>query len=1584
MAKKSNFLKNLLTTASAFAVIAGASNAMAGTARVLLGTPATQAGANLDLDNALVPAPIAVAAGSTLTFRDAHTYTATGGINLAGISVNTNVVATLNAADANAFTIGSIVKGVGNTGSLTINTGAANVVTITLTGAASNVAAYTNTKTVPKDWAFNAAANDYSGLGAINFQNAGDRVILGGSATLFATINGNGVNEGTLEVNADTVFKGVIGGTNKLGTLEIKGGKTATLDANATANAITLAAGAKLKVTAGKTITAATLDNAGGTGILTFDGAATAAIDKVGNGAVVNLVEIGAGQVNFSTTSVYKATTTNLKDAASIVQFSNAGALDLITNFTTETNGKGTIIVGGGDRTFTGTIGTDAKRIGELQLTSNHNLIFNTPNTKLYVNAVTTTTDTKGAIKINQDGFEIHANIGATGNTFDTVTIDNAGAAITTKLMEGKSIFANGGVILSGAGGKNNILELNNNTAIYGGVMTGANGNGIISVKGDSSISKGVIANPNAAEVIDQIRFNTANTLTLGVNTAKTTNGINFLEDGTLALIGTEDFTFDKTIATKGDANGTGTIRANIAGLGKTLTFTGQIGDALVANNSLKLLEATNGANISLENGNMSIKEINIGVADSTLTLKNAGKYFIGNFSHAANKGTLAIGEDLTLLTGSTFGTTDNRMKAITFTDAGSKTLTIQDGIDLYTTNDANGGIRNTGGDGKGVLLFEGTSTVGAIVGSNNKFNQIKVTGADKTVTFEEKVNLTNDGGGNAGNIFISNGATVILQKEVVAEDIQGALADNQGTVKFQNTTKLAGVTAINSTIGTTKKLNTVDIGGADITFTKADFKTTNLVFSSADKMTATFEAIGVDTFKNTVITSTGNGIHNIALSKNQSQQFDTAVGAAGNALGTIVINNDQGNVVNDLATFNAVFFGSVTTLKNQTGSVTLNGFNSVANNLGSDGFELRKINFDNTLTVGNMWSKEANIAAAKTITFNGIVSSSVGLTVQNGAIANFSGPNVVLNAVLIAAAPGQGVARFDDTASITKAIGAAAKNFQLIDFIGTNASQVASVGADLFATNINVGAQTIQATTNIKLGGTTSFNGSTINLAGPSTITLQSGASKLVGDVTLGLTLNNDIAVGNIIVDGFAGAASFDVNNANSVKLVITDNADLPVTAVTYDLITKINGGTATDLITKGSVVQPTTNRFVKWTLINDNKVVRENNAEQALVAIIGKLNDAELLVDAKLYGNPNNKGDALAYTSELSKMTDAQIIESLERLTEQNAVHATAIVGQTTSTVNNSINNRIALLTNHPQAGMQTASAGTSGVAAGDDRTKFGAWISPFYSISTQKEQGSRAGYKTQSTGGSIGFDTEVNADMTLGLAGSFIKTDVKHKNFKAGDKTKLDTFMFSIYGIQQLTDSWFLQAHASYASSKVKNTEKRITLAGSQTATGGFDAASYSGELLAGYNVTMADAVVTPLAGASFTRVNDGGYKETGTTNQNLTISTKSANKVEAVVGLRAEMTSHMSGIDMTPEFHGFVRHDLIGKSSKINATHGGLVGQLTRKTAKIQKTTFNVGAGVNAVSGMYEYGAGYDLFLANKLIGHQGTLKVRVNF
>jgi len=78
---------------------------------------------------------------------------------------------------------------------------------------------------------------------------------------------------------------------------------------------------------------------------------------------------------------------------------------------------------------------------------------------------VTTAADANGSILIKQNNFAIYANIGATGKTFDTVSLENA-AVITAKLMDGKSIFANGGVSLShAAAGLNNVLELYNDTA---------------------------------------------------------------------------------------------------------------------------------------------------------------------------------------------------------------------------------------------------------------------------------------------------------------------------------------------------------------------------------------------------------------------------------------------------------------------------------------------------------------------------------------------------------------------------------------------------------------------------------------------------------------------------------------------------------------------------------------------------------------------------------------------------------------------------------------------------------------------------------------------------------------------------------------------------------------------------------------------------------------------------------------------------------------------------------------------------------------------------------------------------------------
>ena len=178
-------------------------------------------------------------------------------------------------------------------------------------------------------------------------------------------------------------------------------------------------------------------------------------------------------------------------------------------------------------------------------------------------------------------------------------------------------------------------------------------------------------------------------------------------------------------------------------------------------------------------------------------------------------------------------------------------------------------------------------------------------------------------------------------------------------------------------------------------------------------------------------------------------------------------------------------------------------------------------------------------------------------------------------------------------------------------------------------------------------------------------------------------------------------------------------------------------------------------------------------------------------------------------------------------------------------------------------------------------------------------------------------------------------------------------------------------------------MKNREKRVALTGYEIANGKYNSMSFSGEAMFGYNYITEQATLTPMAGLRYTRVNDGGYKESGTTFQNLDVTTKASNKFEVVAGLRASGgTFDLNGLTITPEVHGFINYDLINKNPKKSIKLDGAA--LTAKSNKPVRATYNLGLGANAEYGMMEYGASYDAQLANKRVGHQGTLRLRVNF
>jgi hypothetical protein len=85
--------------------------------------------------------------------------------------------------------------------------------------------------------------------------------------------------------------------------------------------------------------------------------------------------------------------------------------------------------------------------------------------------------------------------------------------------------------------------------------------------------------------------------------------------------------------------------------------------------------------------------------------------------------------------------------------------------------------------------------------------------------------------------------------------------------------------------------------------------------------------------------------------------------------------------------------------------------------------------------------------------------------------------------------------------------------------------------------------------------------------------------------------------------------------------------------------------------------------------------------------------------------------------------------------------------------------------------------------------------------------------------------------------------------------------------------------------------------------------------------------------------------------------------------------------MTRLKIAPEIHAFVNHDMINKSPKQTVKLGDAI--VESKSHKPAATSYRIGVGVDIEYSMMEYNLNYDLQLAAKRVGHQGSFKVRVN-
>jgi len=1393
-------------------------------------------------------------------------------------------------------------------------------------GAGANITGVVSFNTTTNGNTFNDAnaAVNISG-GGVTFNDANGRVtVTGGTITAMNdAVAGVTISGGTITNMNDITNGGLIASGGLITALnDIAAGGNAVLSGNAIVNQ-----GGTIAGTLGVTGNAQYIGGAGAniTGVVTIN---TTKAGNTFNNALA-AANITQGSVTFNDAAglvtVNGGTIVAMNDAALGLNISSG----TITNMNDITNG-GLVATGG--------------------LISALNDIANGGNAALSGTAIVhqggTVAGTLGVAGNAQYLGTAGANItgAVTINTANagTNTFNNSVAAVN--VAQGKVQFNNAGGLLTVTGGE--VVAMNdatNGVTISGGTITSihdiagagltATGGTITTLRNTGAFNS--VLSGNA--LVNQTGTSGAQVQVTGNSQYLGTAGANITGNVIINTSNPGTNTFNNAVAAVNVAQGK--VKFNNAGALLTVT-----GGEVVAMN-----DATNGVTIS---GGTITSIRDIAGADLTASggvitaLRNIGPV------NAVLTGNAVVNQTGTI--GGTLGVAGNSLYL--------GTTAANDITGAVTINTANAGMNTFHNSTADVTVTAGNLTM------NNVGNDLIVNGASANAVIT----------GNVVNDVTGGHATA---RATIAGNV-GGIVDQAGIFEFTGTGTVTGAVG----------------GGAQVT------------------------KIIVDTVDTRTFTNVGLNVAELNFAQNGTASLTAADLAATNVTtdtpgeGTVIVNANQaitGNIgavnikavgIRTVAINTANFEANV--LANAPDEVTVNTgviASTRVGNLGSVGARLLAANFNITGgSVGDVYAKNTAVAAGVNQTFRGIVSGIDTTLATAASTASFADGSTVDTAIR-SIIPGAGTVDFLGGTTIQKDIGAGGRA-ALVRFVD-NDQFTANLNVDnIFADAITLRKGVINLNKNVTLNGATTITSTPLTL-NDKKLTVAAGSNLVFSgnnEIDFVITATGDTVTGGQIQSNgplqYTAGTTINITPDDTQSgrptagktrvhtLIVNNNANPVVAGSTLD-ITKVT-------------IDNSANVFTKWTPTIDAKgglaLTQEDNSKEVILGLLGTSADGvdKANIGALTSAPQGTDGakliDLLSLLKDSSnKLVKAKVDETLDRLPPVSTV-ADAIES-TSGAVSMGLSQRMTNLAGGQGTPVQSrtvasSDAAMSGMNAGDDHARYGAWISPFFGKTTQKERKGAAGYKNDTYGASFGFDTRANDDMIIGGAVTVANNEMKHKNFKAGDKTKISSMMFSIYGMQQITDSWFAHGVATFGSNEVKNSEKRVSgLTTYDTVSGKYTSMSFNGEAMFGYNFLTEQVTFTPMAGLRYSRVNDGGYKETGsTTGQNIDVKTKASNKLEVVAGARiAGGTFDTNGMTVTPEVHGFINHDLIGKNPKQTLGLAGTNG-LTVKSNKPVKTTFNVGAGVNFAYNMMEYGVGYDAEIATKRLGHQGTLKLRVNF
>jgi outer membrane autotransporter protein len=267
-------------------------------------------------------------------------------------------------------------------------------------------------------------------------------------------------------------------------------------------------------------------------------------------------------------------------------------------------------------------------------------------------------------------------------------------------------------------------------------------------------------------------------------------------------------------------------------------------------------------------------------------------------------------------------------------------------------------------------------------------------------------------------------------------------------------------------------------------------------------------------------------------------------------------------------------------------------------------------------------------------------------------------------------------------------------------------------------------------------------------------------------------------------------------------------------------------------------------------------------------------------------------------------------------------------------------------------------------------------GVWLQALGSDADQDGRRGVAGYDADSHGVAVGADGQLNAETSIGLAYSYLDTDVKSD---LGSKTKVTGHALTAYS-NWTHDNWFVDSSLMYGWN---DNESKRYIAGTR-AKGDYDSDVFGVSALAGYTLHLTPGVVLePQVGARYASVGMDSYREKGSS-ASLNVGSQRYEVGEMGVGARLAAAFAVGTGSLEPEAKLMAWHDFIG--DKVGTTSSFVLGgdSFTSRGTTPVRDSYELGLGANYRMGAWSVGGSYNYVTASGFDSNGFSAKVRYAF